>query len=198
MITMSPDDLPTLCCKNVATNGPFKSCEKVATHWYLHNGDVCSYCDEHDYVCGEPIKRVKVMNPFRAIRNFFQELSSLYEYSAYGQFGESPPVKRKKGQMKKYLFLVAWFESSEGAGGDPTGVHRQDDLLPEYCKGNEHVFALRIEAINEEVASKYGYAAAFHKNYTGYDSTSNIFEIDGVEVPDNEETPLESMNCAVE
>ena len=99
--------------------------------------------------------------------------------------------------MKKYLFLLAWMDGSDGAGGDPTSVEEQDDLLLEYENGSEYVFALRIEAINEEVASKYGYAAAFHENYTGHDTLSTCLEIDGHVVLDNDETPLMSMNCAV-
>jgi hypothetical protein len=128
---------------------------------------------------------------------FLKDLVSLWDYVCYGQFGESPPQKFRGKKMKKYLFLLAWFEGSEGAGGDPTNVHSIDDLLPEYKKGNQYIFALRIEAINEEVASKYGYARAFHENYTGHDTTSTYMEIDGVDVPDNEDTPLETMNSAV-
>jgi hypothetical protein len=92
--------------------------------------------------------------------------------------------------MKKYLFLLAWFDGSDGAGGDPTGVHKQGDLLPEYKRVNEHVFALRVEAPNEEIASAFGYARAFHENYTGHDTTSTCILIDGVEVPDDAGIPL--------
>jgi hypothetical protein len=74
--------------------------------------------------------------------------------------------------MKTYLFLLAWVDGSEGASGDPTNVHGQDDLLPEYQKGSEYIFALYIRAPNEGVASNYGYARAFHENYTGYDTVS--------------------------
>lgn len=100
--------------------------------------------------------------------------------------------------MKRYLFLLAWIDGSDGAGGDPTGVSEQDDLLPEYQNGSHYVFALRVEAINEEVASMYGYAKAFHENYTGHDTLSTCLVIDGVDILDNDETPLESMNCATE
>jgi hypothetical protein len=49
--------LPSTCCKNVAVRGPFQSCGKTATHWYHHNDDICSYCDQHDYQCGTPIRK---------------------------------------------------------------------------------------------------------------------------------------------
>lgn len=49
-------------------NQPFSSkciarygitCDKPATHWYLHNNDICSYCDEHNYICGEDLNKVQ-------------------------------------------------------------------------------------------------------------------------------------------
>jgi hypothetical protein len=40
---------------NVGGAGPFQSCDKLATHWYQHDEDVCSYCDKHDYQCGQAI-----------------------------------------------------------------------------------------------------------------------------------------------
>jgi hypothetical protein len=92
--------------------------------------------------------------------------------------------------MKKYLFLLAWVEGSDSASGDATGVFDQKDLLPEYIKGNEYVFAVRIVAPNIDLAANFGYTEAFHENYTGYDTVSNIFEIDGKSVPDKEVTPL--------
>lgn len=57
--------LPRQCCMNVARGGPFKSCNKRASHWYEHNADTCSYCDEHDYVCGAAITPV-YMTPAQA------------------------------------------------------------------------------------------------------------------------------------
>ncbi len=51
-----PDmELPETCCKNVGAQN-FIACNKPATHWYQHNQDICSYCDEHDYQCGTPIE----------------------------------------------------------------------------------------------------------------------------------------------
>lgn len=32
----------------------FKTCDAAATHWYHHDGYICSYCDLHDYQCGTP------------------------------------------------------------------------------------------------------------------------------------------------
>lgn len=40
------------CCKNIANTGPVELCSKPTTHHYLHYGDICSYCDEHNYKCG--------------------------------------------------------------------------------------------------------------------------------------------------
>jgi hypothetical protein len=55
--------LPTTCCMNVGGHGTFQSCGKTATHWYHHNEDVCSYCDEHDYQCGEPLPFTNIEEP---------------------------------------------------------------------------------------------------------------------------------------
>lgn len=81
--------------------------------------------------------------------------------------------------MKKFLFLLAWVEGSDSADED-TGVHQQSDLLPQYQAGNEHVFALVINVPNSgnetDIAATYGYAAAFHDNYTGYDTVSVCLE----------------------
>lgn len=42
------------CCMNIAI-GKFKACGKPAKTFYKHGEDICSYCEEHDYCCGEPI-----------------------------------------------------------------------------------------------------------------------------------------------
>lgn len=48
--------LPKTCCRNVSSMmGEFKECGKPATLWYQHGNDVCSFCEEHDSQCGEPI-----------------------------------------------------------------------------------------------------------------------------------------------
>lgn len=52
---MKLEDLPQECCRNIG-NGRLVYCDRPATHWYLHNDDICSYCDEHDYQCGEKIE----------------------------------------------------------------------------------------------------------------------------------------------
>lgn len=88
--------------------------------------------------------------------------------------------------MRRYLFLLAWVEGSDSSADEPTGIHDQDDLLPEYKKGNEHVFAVEIrlpqismnEFIDYEIAKRYGYAEAFFNNYTAHDSVSTLEEID--------------------
>lgn len=56
---MNIEDFPETCCK-VTSQEPFKLCNKEATHWYLHNRDICSYCEEHDYQCG--VKIIKDLN----------------------------------------------------------------------------------------------------------------------------------------
>lgn len=43
------------CCKNVGENG-FVACGRPATKYYRHDDSVCTYCDEHDYQCGQPIE----------------------------------------------------------------------------------------------------------------------------------------------
>jgi hypothetical protein len=92
--------------------------------------------------------------------------------------------------MKTYLFLLAWVDGSEGAGGDDTNVDDQDDLLPEYNKGSEHVFALYIAAPNETIARDVGYSRAFHDNYTGYNTVSICFSVECIEQNNNQNTPL--------
>lgn len=101
--------------------------------------------------------------------------------------------------MKRYLFLLSWVHGSESAenNGVTTYVHKQEDLLPEYGKNNEEVFALRIVAPNEDVACNFGYAEAFHENYTGYDTVSICVEIDGTIVGNLEETKLITVDCTV-
>jgi hypothetical protein len=42
------------CCKNVGVD-KFQACGKPAKTFYKHDEDICSYCEEHDYCCGEPI-----------------------------------------------------------------------------------------------------------------------------------------------
>lgn len=92
----------------------------------------------------------------------------------------------------RYLFLLAWINGSESCCG-PTNVDGSNDLLPEYLKGNEEIFALRVDAPTEYLAGRLGYAEAFHENYTGYDTVSTLVEIDGVEVTDNDELKLIGM-----
>ncbi len=53
--------MPATCCMNVGDTG-FVPCDAPAVVWYSHNEDVCSYCEKHDYACGELIERKKTMN----------------------------------------------------------------------------------------------------------------------------------------
>lgn len=51
-------ELPCFCCKVIgqgAIDQPPVICGKPAVRWYRHGEDVCSYCEEHPSVCGEPI-----------------------------------------------------------------------------------------------------------------------------------------------
>ena len=43
------------CGKNVGGCGSFVACGKPAVRWYKHNDDVCAWCADHDYVCGDPM-----------------------------------------------------------------------------------------------------------------------------------------------
>lgn len=86
--------------------------------------------------------------------------------------------------MKRFLFLLAWAEGSDSAGGDATEVQSQQDLMPEFLKGNQHIFAVEIQVSTfeddddvSEIASKYGYAEAFYNNYTAHDSVSVTTEL---------------------
>lgn len=40
------------CCKNVGAE-VFRSCDKPAVFFYRHGDSICSYCEEHNYVCGQ-------------------------------------------------------------------------------------------------------------------------------------------------
>lgn len=80
--------------------------------------------------------------------------------------------------MGRYLFLLAWAEGSDSACGDKTRVHERLDLYPEFMKGNEFIFAVDIHAPNKDIATAFGFQAAFHENYTACDSASICIEID--------------------
>lgn len=49
--------LPKTCCSVTGKdqNDNIIFCDELAKHWYIHNNDICSYCEEHNYVCGEEI-----------------------------------------------------------------------------------------------------------------------------------------------
>lgn len=86
--------------------------------------------------------------------------------------------------MRKFLFLIGWVEGSDTAvdndpinGGGKTGIHNQDDLLPQFKAGNENVLAVVFHILvpqvdAKEIATAFGYKEAFHHNYTAHDSTS--------------------------
>lgn len=47
--TIKLSDFPTECCSYIWG----KCCDKPAEHFYFHNKNICSYCEEHNYSCGE-------------------------------------------------------------------------------------------------------------------------------------------------
>ena len=52
-------DFPTTCCSNISNSDyeGFQSCDETAMYFYLHNEDICSYCEKHNYVCGEQLNK---------------------------------------------------------------------------------------------------------------------------------------------
>ena len=70
--------------------------------------------------------------------------------------------------MKRYLYLLAWVEGSDSAGGEATKVNDQKDLYPEYSFNNPHIFAIEIEADSADIAQVYGNARAWHDGYTPF------------------------------
>jgi hypothetical protein len=80
--------------------------------------------------------------------------------------------------MNHFLYLIAWAAFSESSGDEDTKVNTQEDLLPQFIAGNEHVFAVKILIpipfcdSDDERAVRYGDAEAFRNNYTAWDSTS--------------------------
>lgn len=85
--------------------------------------------------------------------------------------------------MKKYRFYIAWMDGSDGAGGGATGIHTQDDLIPEYSKGNDNVNTWDFECENEEMAYLLGFNKAFFENWTAQDTFSIVQEIDNEACP---------------
>jgi hypothetical protein len=54
-----------LCIMNVALPSEvFRACMEVASHHYLHNGDVCSYCEKHNHTCGTPLSTEAALEKF--------------------------------------------------------------------------------------------------------------------------------------
>lgn len=100
--------------------------------------------------------------------------------------------------FKTYLFLLAWYQDNESGGGTPTNVSSQDDLLSEYQKGNEHIFAFLIEAPNEKLAADTGCAMAFHENYTRYDTTSTCSDVVANNISVRDDTLLIRVNIQSE
>ncbi len=46
------NNIPTDCCKVVGYQPKLQYCHRPAQYWYDHNGDICSYCEDHNYQCG--------------------------------------------------------------------------------------------------------------------------------------------------
>lgn len=80
--------------------------------------------------------------------------------------------------MKRYLFLIAWMDGSDGACGAHTGIHSQNDLHPQYEADNEDVTGWEIEADNPEVAYDKGYRKAFFENFTAQDTFTVVIDLE--------------------
>lgn len=79
--------------------------------------------------------------------------------------------------MKKYIFIIGWFDGSDGACGEHTGVHSQDDLIPIH-KGEKEgqVDSYEVHGKTQDQAMNEGYKKAFFHNFTAHDSCSTIME----------------------
>jgi hypothetical protein len=80
----------------------------------------------------------------------------------------------------RFLFLLAWMHGSEGAennGTPETKVNKQEDLIKQFKKGNENVFAVEVFAPSQDIANAIGCREAFHDNFTGYDTLSIIMPL---------------------
>jgi hypothetical protein len=79
--------------------------------------------------------------------------------------------------MKHYLFLLAWVDGSASAAGVKTKVKNTTDLRVQFDDDNENIFALVINAANDDIASAFGYKEAFFENYYAHDSISVVHEL---------------------
>jgi hypothetical protein len=85
---------------------------------------------------------------------------------------------------KTYLFLLAWASGSDINFGEDNDVNDESDLLPEFEKGNDAVFAFLITVPDlgkhsERVAFALGWGMALHEDYTMHDSISQTFDWTG-------------------
>ncbi len=75
------------CCSNIGGRGPVKWCDKPAKYFYLHNGSVCTYCTNHNYVCGEKLNFVeairKLKMPLESLDDFIKNSKNIYSRNAY-------------------------------------------------------------------------------------------------------------------
>lgn len=100
----------------------------------------------------------------------------------------SDNLRGSKAMIKKrQLFLIGWIDGSDTAddfGCSQTHLHTQDDLYPQFMNGNDNVMAVEIINCDDEVAYALGLKEAFFKNYTAYDSFTNVVEIPvGLKLP---------------
>ena len=79
--------------------------------------------------------------------------------------------------MKKCKFLIGWFDGSDGACGDNTGIKTPDDLIRLHSEGSEHVSCFKYEA-PEGFEWEVGAAQAFKENFTAHDSVSRVLTAD--------------------
>lgn len=76
--------------------------------------------------------------------------------------------------MKKYRFYIAWLAFSGSACGEDTKVNRVEDLVPQFKDGNENVNTYEFEAVDDKAALDKSYAWAFHNNFTGEDTVTDL------------------------
>jgi hypothetical protein len=88
------------------------SCGEVATHWYLHGADICSYCDRHDYPCGTPLTPLKEEKSMTKISNTVHYLSAPNAGQKFSKFSwvvggydysDRPKVYRTANTLLKNL-----------------------------------------------------------------------------------------------
>jgi hypothetical protein len=79
----------------------------------------------------------------------------------------------KENDMKA-AFLIGWFDGSDGACGDETGIHGPEDLISKFSADPSSVDHWVFEVEKEEDAITQGRAKAFMENWTAHDSCTAV------------------------